>query len=135
MSDFSSLLNSLYDNDSVAVPSLEKTAEEHLIDALRNRDQTVEENVFDGMSTEELIKIAEELQGGSLQVEPEEDPSLLEKTAAEMLGGQVMAHSFTDELHLIKTAMINGLCRVCKESPMDIEGSSVCSGCHEAAEG
>lgn len=122
MSDISSLLNSLYGADQVA--SIEKTAEDHLLAALRGQGQ-VEENPYASMSTEDLVKLASQLEGG----EPEETPDLLEKTAAEMLGGQVMAHALVHEMGLIKEALAHGLCRVCKEAPLDTAGTSICSGC------
>jgi hypothetical protein len=126
MSEMSSLLNSLYANDP-AVQSLEKTAEDALIAELRGEGQ-VSENPFAHMSDADLIKIAQELEADGMEA-----PELLEKTAAEMLGGQVMAHAMVNEMGLIKEAMLNGLCRVCKDTAMDIEGSSICSGCHQAA--
>ncbi len=121
MSDISSLLSSLYGADQVS--SIEKTAEDHLIAALSD-DGQVSENPYASMSTEELNKLASEL--GS---ETEPVPELLEKTAAEMLGGQVMAHAMVHELGLIKEALANGICRVCKENHLDVPGSSICSDC------
>lgn len=124
MSDISSLLNSLYGADQVA--SIEKTAEDHLLSALRGQGQ-VAENPYASMSTEDLVKLAYQLEGGEPEVE--KTPALLEKTAAEMLGGQVMAHALVHEMGLIKEALANGRCRVCKEASLDTEGSSICSGC------
>ena len=40
-----------------------------------------------------------------------------------------MAHAMIHEFGLIKEAMLNGKCRVCKEHDMDIPGSSICSEC------
>ena len=130
MSDISSLLNSLYANDQVA--SLEKTAEDNLIAALRGEGQ-VEDNHYATMSDEELIAMLQDDGSEKTASAHGETPELLEKTAAEMLGGQVMAHAMVHEMGLIKEAMAHGLCRVCKESPMDVQGSSICSGCSEAA--
>lgn len=126
MSDISSMLSNLYGLDQVT--NLEKTAEDNLLAALRDQGQ-VEENPYATMSTEDLIKIAQELETGE---QVQETPELLEKTAAEMLGGQVMAHAMVHELGLVKVALANGLCRVCKESPLDTQGSSICSGCMSA---
>jgi hypothetical protein len=125
MSDISSLLNNLYANDQT-VSSMEKTAEDALIAELRGEGQ-VGDNPYASLSTEDLIKLAQAADA------PEEDPELLEKTAAEMLGGQIMAHACVHEFSLIKEAMINGLCRVCKASPMDVQGASVCGSCMEQA--
>ncbi len=124
MSDISSLLNNLYANDQTV--SMEKTAEDALIAELRGEGQ-IGENPYASMSTEDLVKLASAAENG-------EDPDMLEKTAAEMLGGQVMAHACVHEFGLIKEAMLHGLCRVCKSSPMDLEGASVCSGCMEQAQ-
>jgi len=132
MSDISSLLNSLYANDQTV--ALEKTAEDNLIAALRGEGQ-VEDNPYATMSDEDLIALLQD-EGSEKTASAhgdEETPELLEKTAAEMLGGQVMAHAMVHEMGLIKEAMSQGLCRVCKESPMDTQGSSICSGCSEAA--
>jgi hypothetical protein len=128
MSDISSLLNSLYANDQTV--SLEKTAEDSLIAALRDEGQ-VEENPYASLSDDDLIAILQNdgVEKVASAAAEEEDTDLLEKTAAEMLGGQVMAHAMVHEMSLIKEAMAHGLCRVCKESPMDTEGSSICSGC------
>lgn len=127
MSDnISSLLNNLYSNDQ-AVQSMEKTAEDALLASLRGENQA-SHNPFEGMSDEDLIGL---LDDGHEKVASENE---LEKTAAEMLGGQTMAHAMWHEMKLIKTAMMNGLCRVCKDSPMDTQGSSICSGCLSTAE-
>ena len=134
MSDISSLLNSLYANDQVT--SLEKTAEDSLIAALRGEGQ-VEENPYASMSTEELVALLQDEPAekvASVNEAEGETPEFLEKTAAEMLGGQIMAHAMVHEMGLIKEAMANGMCRVCKDSPMDIEQSSICSGCMESVE-
>lgn len=130
MSDISSLLNNLYANDQT--PSLEKTAEDNLIAALRGEGQ-VEENPYASLSDEELIAILNDAGSEKTASAGGEVPELLEKTAAEMLGGQIMAHAMVHEMGLIKEAMLNGLCRVCKESPMDVQGVSICSACSEAA--
>ena len=132
MSDnISSLLNSLYHTDAT-VASLEKTAEDALISALRDEGQ-VDENPLSRLSTEDLIKIAQQMGEEPEQAEAP-IPELFEKTAQEMLGGQVMAHAMVHEMGLIKQAMSNGLCRICKEASMDIEGASICSSCLDDGE-
>ena len=132
MSDIGSLLNNLYANDHTV--ALEKTAEDSLIAALRDEGQ-VAENPYASLSDEELISILQDDQGTEkVAAALGEDEESLEKTAAEMLGGQIMAHAMVHEMGLIKEAMAAGLCRVCKESPMDTDGGSVCSGCVGASE-
>jgi hypothetical protein len=125
MSDISSLLNDLYAKDST-VHSLEKTAEERLHAALYVEDQTVEANTYGDLSDGELMKLASDLGLGEQAEDVSED---LEKTAADMLGGQIMAHSMIHEFTLVKEAMVAGNCRVCKDTPRDLDGSSICSGC------
>jgi hypothetical protein len=130
------LLARMYQNDA-AVDSLEKTASDNFLDALRT-DNTVEENPYANMSTEELAQLALKLEAeeeqektASAQAEPGEDAAEaeLEKVAFDMLGGQIMAHSMVNEFELIKVATANGLCRVCKENPFDVQGSTICSAC------
>ena len=118
--DMNELLENLYAKEGT-LPSLEKTAESRLMAELSS---TQEENPFMDLSTDDLIKLASELN------EPEHsDQEELEKVAMDMVGGQVMAHSMVHEFGLMKAAMVQGLCRVCKTSSMDIEGSSICSTC------
>lgn len=123
-----SLLDELYRKDRPAV-SMEKTAEDALSAALRAENQ-VSENPYESMSTSELAALALELEKSAS--EEEEAPEALQKIAADTIGGQVMAHAMVHEFGLIKEAMANGLCRVCKENPMDTEGSSICSACASA---
>ena len=134
MTPISSLLDELYRNDKSAT-SLEKTAEARLSESLRE-DNQVEDNPYAEMSTADLAKLALELeQSEKTASEAEaavEQPAVLEKVAADALGGQVMAHAMVHEFSLIKQAMAQGLCRVCKQAPMDIEGSSICSACTAA---
>lgn len=127
--NMNSLLESLYKND-VETSRLEKTAEAKMLDNLRQNGNV--DNPYMDLSTEELIKMAQELEGSEYLEEQEvayEDEQ--EKVAFEMLGGQVMAHAMVHEFDLMKVAMANGLCRVCKEHPMDIPESSICSACLE----
>lgn len=127
--NMNSLLESLYQND-VETSRLEKTAESKMLDNLRQSGNV--ENPYMNLSTEELIKMAQQLEGEEYLYDAEasydEDQ---EKVAFEMLGGQVMAHAMVHEFDLMKVAMANGLCRVCKENEMDIEESSICSACLE----
>lgn len=123
-----SLLDELYRKDRPAV-SMEKTAEDALSAALRAENQ-VSENPYESMSTSELAALALELEKSAS--EEEEAPEVLQKIAADTIGGQVMAHAMVHEFSLIKEAMTKGLCRVCKENPMDTEGSSICSACASA---
>ena len=127
--NMNSLLESLYKND-VETSRLEKTAEAKMLDNLR-QDGNVD-NPYLNLSTEELIKMAQELEGQEyLEDQQEQYDEDQEKVAFEMLGGQVMAHAMVHEFDLMKVAMANGLCRVCKENTMDIEESSICSACLE----
>lgn len=110
-------------------PELEKTAEQAMLEGLRETGQT-DENPFENMSNEELFKLAQaaeaEIKEGEEHGEESED---IEKVAFDMLGGQVMAHACVHEYELIKQAAAEGLCRVCKTNPLDLEGSSICSEC------
>ncbi len=140
MSDMASLLDSIYNSDQRVSP-LEKTAEAAMLEQLGQSGQTA--GALRDMSTAELIALATQLEAdegtektASAQpaaAEPE-DTSELEKVAYDTFGGQLMAHAFTHELGLMKVAMINGKCRVCKENAMDIQGSSICSACHAEAD-
>lgn len=126
-----SVLTSLYGNTSDKT-GMEKTAEAAMRQALTTSAPS--KNPYDGMSLEELTKLAGDL-GASAATEAAagtpsaEEQAELEKVAFDMLGGQVMAHAMTHELGLIKTAVAHGKCRVCKEKKMDVEGSSICSSC------
>ena len=121
--DMNSLLESLYKND-VEASRLEKTAETKMLDTLRKSDQV--ENPYMNLSTEELVKLAQEV---ATEEVISEDQGDLEKVAFDMIGGQVMAHALVPEMDLMKVAMANGLCRVCKSNHMDVEGSTICSEC------
>ena len=121
--DMNSLLESLYDQETSS-GSHEKTAEAAFSSGLKDS----EENPFMSMSTKELMKLASDLEAEA-PAEVEDTSEDLEKTAFDMLGGQIMAHSMVHEFGLMKEAMAAGICRVCKEHPMDVEGSSICSEC------
>lgn len=119
------LLTSLYTAEQEG-NVIEKTAEAKLMNALANSGQT--ENPFMDMPLEDLMKIAGEVdsleQGNTQQVE-----EYVEDAEWDEFGGKQMAHACVHELGLMKEAMQNGLCRVCKTNAFDIDGSSVCSAC------
>ena len=119
------LLGKLYQTDS-KIPAIEKTAEASLHEALRGTGQ-VSENPFEKLPLADLVKIAQELE--KKPAETEENSEEMNKVAFDMLGGQIMAHAMVHEFGLIKEAVSNGQCRVCKEKPLDVEGSSICSEC------
>jgi hypothetical protein len=128
------LLDQLYESDADDV-GIEKTAEQAFMGAI---DTGHAPNPYEDMSLEELMKLA-----GEMSDRPPADPAVkissatqdeLHKTAAAQFGAEVMAHSMIHELQLVKIAVANGVCRVCKENHMDIEGSSICGAClHEEA--
>ena len=126
------LLNSLYAKDPAA-SSLEKTAEAQMLQDLTQKGEI--ENPYEELSIEELMKVASELgiETPSFDDTPtqevEEVPELLQEDALAQVGGKTMAHSFTHEFGLMKEAMAQGLCRVCKTNPMDLDHTFVCSGC------
>ena len=150
------LLESIYASNA-SDSSLEKTAEQAFLGAIDIKPETtVVENPFASLSLDELVKLANDLEAEEVveaeeevaeeaetvdaeaeevaeetETEADSDDSEedLNKTAAAMFGGQLMAHAVVHELGLIKEAVANGICRVCKDIPMDIEGSSVCSAC------
>ncbi len=133
MNSISSLLDNIYNQADGSSEEIEKTAEARLFEALQADDgNEVEEDPFASMSLEELTKLAAEhgieVEEGEI-TDSQADDAEMEKAAFDALGGQIMAHSAFHELEQIKVAMINGMCRVCKSEPMDIEGSSICSSC------
>tara|TARA_Y100000034_G_C6764361_1_gene340676 strand:+ start:175 stop:561 length:387 start_codon:yes stop_codon:yes gene_type:complete len=122
--DMNSLLESLYE-EKTSGEGHEKTAESAMFSGLASSTQ---ENPFMDLSTEDLIKMAQEIENAEVDLPQEEDGDL-EKTAFDMLGGQIMAHAMVHEFGLMKEAMATGYCRVCKENAMDLEGSSICAEC------
>ena len=133
--DMNQLLESIYAS-SADESSLEKTAERAFLGAIDTTPESVEENPFDSLSLDELVKLANDLEAAEESVAEEvvteesgENEEELNKTAAAMFGGQLMAHAVVHELGLIKEAVANGICRVCKSVAMDVPGSSVCSNC------
>ena len=151
--DMNQLLESIYSKNA-SDSSLEKTAEQAFLGAIDiDTEPATAENPFASLSLDELVKLANDLEAADTdsddvaeeaeETEASEEVSEddadaeseevsdeeLNKTAAAMFGGQLMAHAVVHELGLIKEAVANGTCRVCKNMPMDIEGSSVCSAC------
>ena len=141
------LIESIYAS-SAAENSLEKTAEQRFLGDIELPSTDTEENPFSSLSLDELVKLAQDLEmedsveetlveEAPVEEAPVESDSDevseedLNKTAAAMFGGQLMAHSVVHELGLIKEAVANGICRVCKQNPFDVEGSSICSACSE----
>jgi hypothetical protein len=129
-----SLLDELYRTNPADGSTHEKTAEAKMVEAIVGESSTVEESPIDysTMSTEELAALALQVEQSSAQVEeeiPETVKEAMEKAAADTLGGQVMAHAMIHEFGLIKEALAHGLCRVCKEKPLDVAGSTICSAC------
>lgn len=120
------LLDGLY-NTASDPTGLEKTAEARLLDALSEGQGGISENPFEDLPIEDLIKLANE-QG--LDVGGQSSGgNLSDDESYQQLQGEIMAHAAVNEMGLIKEALASGLCRVCKEHPLDTEGSSICSGC------
>lgn len=151
--EMNQLLESIYASSDTDT-SLEKTAESAFLTGITPASaEPAAENPFDSMSLEELVKLAQDLEAeeepaqeavseeavseeAASEEASEEAPEVtaeeeaeLNKTAAAMFGGQLMAHAVVHELGLIKVAVANGICRVCKTNEMDVDGSSVCSAC------
>ena len=142
MENLKSLLDELYRTDPT-LPAIEKVAEDNFLSTLQADDHAVfEPSPLTDWSTEDLIAAAQRLDGEKVAEGGVEDVSAEEladevggrvsaEELADEVGGRVMAHAMMDEFRGIKVAMANGVCRVCKEQPRDIEGVSVCSACHE----
>lgn len=135
--ELDTLLKNLYAAGDRPTPAMEKTAEAAMLADLSPKPSVASR--YENMSLEDLQKIAADLTlpthvaktaaveevAAAKAIEDEE----MQKVAFDMLGGQVMAHAMVHELGLIKVAVANGLCRVCKEHPLDVEGESICSVC------
>lgn len=121
------LLESLYKTEAAGT-TLEKTAEATLMNALSKSNQV--SNPFMDYDLDTLVKLASDLEAvdNATEVEAAE---YFEDEAMDEFGGKQMAHACVHEFSLIKEAMQNGLCRVCKTNAFDVEGSSVCSACLE----
>ncbi len=125
----------LYQQDPTHAAGLDKTAEARMIEELQGTGHVA--NPLADMSLEQLQALEHQLtkQASAQPSQPQAagtgDDENLEKVAFEMLGGEVMAHAAVHELELIKVAVASGRCRVCKEHPLDVQGSSICSACQE----
>jgi len=127
------LLEALYAKPEADLSSLEKSAESAMLDLLRDEGH-VEENPYSKLSDEELAQLYQsEVLGKEGEKTAEQDPEL-EKLSFDMLGGQIMAHAFNQELEFIKIAVANGICRVCKENAADPEVSTICESCSSLGE-
>jgi len=104
----------------------EKTAESVFYRQLQEEDQ-VKDRPLAHLSDDQLIELLKTASAGNEGEVGDQDEQ--EKLAGEILAGEIMAHAMIDEMVKIKIAQVNGLCRVCKTNPMDIEGSSICSAC------
>lgn len=125
--DMNQLLDTLYsDTRQEDDGPFEKVAEAAFNNAISDGHG---DNPFDDMSMEELMKLAHDLESAPESAPDADEAAELNKTAAAMFGGELMAHAVVHELGLIKEAVANGLCRVCKTATLDLEGSSVCSSC------
>lgn len=143
-----SILKNLYAPVDQQTPAMEKTAEAAMLADLTKKPAAPTR--YEDMSLADLMKIAADL--GVTGAQPVatlpvdlkvSEADALAKTAAakaaedeemqkvafDMLGGQVMAHAMVHELGLIKVAVANGKCRICKEHELDVEGESICSVC------
>jgi hypothetical protein len=67
---------------------------------------------FSDLSDAELEKVASE-EGGEELTERE-----LDSIATRRVFGEVAAHALLHEEEAMKVAMVNGLCRYCKETPL-----------------
>lgn len=122
------LLESLYQRETTN-QTLEKTAEATLLSALSNSNK--ENNPFLDYDLDTLAKMAHSLDEVEEEYEQDEEVATqtLQEASLDKLGGEQMAHACVHEFGLIKEAMMNGLCRVCKTNTFDVEGSTVCSHC------
>ncbi len=159
MSNIDSLLDSLYSSEHSSEVEKTASAEEIFSGVFEQNQKTAaatEVNPFEKLSLEELMELASEVTTDATPSDSTDDseavteeatkeasseaPEELEASTedqevseeinpADILAGKLMAHASVHEMAMAKEAMINGLCRVCKTSPMDVEGTSVCSTC------
>jgi hypothetical protein len=120
--EMDNFLSQLY-GQSALTEGLDKTAEAAMFQDLRETGQA--EQGLEHLSMEELIELAKTAGEASDEV----DDGDLQKLAFDKVAGETMAHSMIHEFRLIKEAMTQGLCRVCKANGMDMEGASICSAC------
>lgn len=135
------MLKSLYNptEPSSTDGGVVKTAEAIMIEELQGSG---EENPYMKLPLEELLKMAaaaeeaEKTASATPEAKPEAKPEEvseedLEKTAQDIIGGQIMAHAAVHEMGLIKEAVKGGKCRVCKTAA-HAKGSSMCDECAKA---
>lgn len=96
---------------SQAPAGLEKTAEADFRTGLLGEPSLEEE--MQSLSDEELEALVAEFDEAP---DPEEE---LAKVASAKTFGEVACHSYLNEGELIKLAAANGVCRRCKEEPVD----------------
>jgi len=119
------LLDQLYaEND--APSGGEKNASDRFFEGLQPQ---AGDNPYEHLSDQQLMKLAEQEFGDEAGQDDGVSDELLEKLSADAAGGKVMAHAFHHESELIKQAEREGVCRVCKEQPYDVEGQTICSAC------
>jgi hypothetical protein len=108
----------------------DRSSEAALFDRLSRQEKVASEeavDTYETMSLEDLVSLAKDRFGG----EHEKVAGEFEKTA-EMeklaFGAQIAAHSFWQELELIKLANEKGLCRFCKEEAV-MDGFTIGVNC------
>jgi hypothetical protein len=120
------LLDEMYGNSQGAPApeaALEKTAEERFSDAMFNEED------YSNLSDEDLQQLESEISAEISEADPESSEAL-DKLASEQLMGRTALHAFLQEEKLIKLALANGLCRVCKEKPLDTDNHpTICAEC------
>lgn len=126
MQSYNQMLDNLY---APSAEGFEKTAEDAFASRLRGTD-SLQGNPLASLSTADLERQLAELEQEKIASEVlHGTPEDLVKTAAEVLGGQIMAHAFVHETELIKVAMQSGICRICKEAPVGGGQGTVCAAC------
>ena len=116
-SSMDTMIAALYQGEKTE--GVEKTAEAAMLSALEG-----EENPFQSMNLDQLIKVA-----GEMGVLDEDAPAFEGTEDAQVVRGTQMAYAFVHELGLAKEAMVAGKCRICKVADQDVEGQTVCSAC------
>lgn len=134
MNTLSNTLDDLYRKTRQEV-SIEKTAESMVFSALRDDgvEKVASYEDAESLTDEELEELEAQLRQdvayeGIDKVAGALDLDGQEKIAQDVLGGKIMAHAMVQEFGLIKEAMSQGLCRVCKSAPFT-GGTSLCYNC------
>lgn len=105
--------------------ALEKTAEEQFEAGLFTDED------FSSLSDDDLAALEADLVQEIASSDPESEEAL-DKLASEDLMGRTALHSFLQEEKLIKLALAQGLCRICKENPLEPDSHpTICPGCLE----